>query len=371
VKALWIMVPFGIAAGALDWPAELIFLFNLAAIVPVASSIASAIEDLSTHIGRISSGVLRAALGNPVELIIGIVALLQRQLPIVQSVLIGSILCHSLLILGASILFAGYDKNVLEFDRTVTNIMSSLMTVVSVSLTIPTFMSFTALPSDTTLSHDLLIVSHITAVILFGLFFVYLRFHLNTHASLFQDHPVAQPSTREDDRNAQDEGLSPHPSRDHVIASLALAISTLCLVLCASYLVGSIDRLALTMGVSKAFLGLVIIPAVGNLAKYIGIVAASRQQIDWSIRELIGGVLQITLLIFPVVVISGWMLAQPMTLDFDMFQTTVFFVAIMVMTYIIQDGRTNYFEGAVLMGTYIVIAVALYVRPDQEHAIAV
>jgi len=249
--------------------------------------------------------------------------------------------------------------------------MSSLMTVVSVSLTIPTFMSFTALPSDTTLSQDLLIVSHLTAVILFGLFFVYLRFHLNTHASLFQNHPVAQPSTREGDCDAQDEGLSPHPSRDPVIASLALAISTLCLVLCASSLVGSIDRLALTMGVSKAFLGLVIIPAVGNLAKYIGIVAASRQQIDWSIRELIGAVLQITLLIFPVVVILGWMLAQPMTLDFDMFQTTVFFVAIMVMTYIIQDGRTNYFEGAVLMGTYIVIAVALYVRPDQEHVITV
>jgi hypothetical protein len=70
VKALWVMVPIGLVAGALDWPAELVFLFNLAAIVPLASSIASAIEDLSTHTGRITSGVLKAALGNAVELIV-------------------------------------------------------------------------------------------------------------------------------------------------------------------------------------------------------------------------------------------------------------------------------------------------------------
>ena len=222
------------------------------------------------------------------------------------------------------------------------------MTVVSVALTIPTFMTFTALPSDTTLSHDLLVVSHITALILFGLFFVYLNFQLNSHASLFHAHPT-QPSPREGDRNAQDERLSPPPSRDSAIASLALIISTLCLVLCASYLVGSIDRS--TMGVSKAFLGLVIIPMVGNLANYIGIIDGSRQRIDWSIRELIGSILQITLLIFPLVVILGWILEEPMALNFDLFQTAVFFVAIIVMTYIIQDGRTNYFEGAVLMGT--------------------
>ncbi|KAL1964512.1 hypothetical protein VTN77DRAFT_6938 [Rasamsonia byssochlamydoides] len=374
---LLVFVPVGLTAGALGWADEAVFFLNLLAIIPLAYWIALLIGDVSAKTGQVPSGLLKATLGNTVEMAVGIIALRQGRVRIVQSTLVGSILCYSLLVLGSSILFASYNIEKLQFDQLLIGIMSSLMMVVSISLIIPAIMAYTSSssssPESGTTEKDMLVLSHGTAIILFILFIIYLRFHHKTHACLFQNAPSDGPVPANGDSHevAEDE---PAPTRRRFwTAGSILLASTLCVFRCASYLVDSIDGSAKALNVSTAFVSLVLIPAVGNAAKYAALVAISRrQQIDVVIRAIIGSILHITLLITPLLVLLGWIIQQPMTLDFDSFVAIVAFTAIMVMIYLIQDGQTNYFEGAMLMGTYVIIAVAFCMRPDiQSHAVTV
>ncbi|KAL1979924.1 hypothetical protein VTN96DRAFT_4990 [Rasamsonia emersonii] len=369
VNSLLVFVPVGLAAGALGWADQAVFLLNLLAIVPLAYWIALLLGDVAAQTGQVPAGLLKATLGNTVELAVGIIALRQGRIRIVQSTLVGSVLCYSLLVLGSSILFASYNVEKLVFDQLLTGIMSSLMIVVSIALIIPAIMSFTSSSESVTTDRDMLTMSHGTAIILFILFVVYLRFQHKTHACLFQNVPGDGSSGNSHDV-AEDE--PPAPTRRRLWAAGGILIASILSIFgCASYLIDSIDGSAKALHVSPAFLGLVLIPLAGNAAKYAALIAISRQrQIDVVIRTVIGTILHVTLLITPLLVLLGWILQQPMTLDFDSFVAIVFFTAIMVMIYLIQDGQTNYFEGAMLMGTYVIIAVAFCMRPDvPAHAV--
>jgi Ca2+:H+ antiporter len=229
--------------------------------------------------------------------------------------------------------------------------MSSLMMVSSVSLLVPTTMSPLD-PSDITaeaaMGNDILIVSRSTAIILLALFIVYLHFQLKTHRVLFLD-PSDTPGTPSQERINR---LAPEEMQRATLSSwaaLGVLIATICgTIWCAFYLVNSINGLAKSLNISRTFIGLVLIPTMGNIAKFATSIG---NKIDLTIRATIGSALQITLLIAPSLVLLGWIIDQPMILRFDVFEAAVFLLAIMVVNYIIQDGKTNYFEGFMLMGT--------------------
>lgn len=236
--------------------------------------------------------------------------------------------------------------------------------VASVSLIVPTTMSPALLPSDSLVAYsdnDISIISRSIAIVLFILFFIYLYFQLKTHQSLFLD-PLDDGSITNGERGnrnvAEEEQmttLGPWP------AFFVLITTIFCVIRCASYLVDSIDGLSKALQIGKTFIGLVLIPTIGNTAKFATIVATSmKDRLDFTIRAIIGSVLQIALFITPFLVLLGWILEQPMILNFDIFEATVFFLAIMVVNYIIQDGKTNYFEGFMLMGTCVNLFSNLY-----------
>jgi Ca2+:H+ antiporter len=229
--------------------------------------------------------------------------------------------------------------------------MSSLMMVTAVSLLVPTTMSPLG-PSDDTseadMENDILIVSRSTAIILLALFIVYLYFQLNTHRLLFLD-PLDTPSTPSQERINRPAAEEEQRATLSPWTALGVLIATVfCTIWCASYLVNSIDGLAKSLNIGKTFIGLVLIPTMGNIAKFA---TSMGNKMDFTIRAIIGSVLQITLLIAPFLVLLGWIIDQPMILSFDVFEAAVFLLAIMVVNYIIQDGKTNYFEGFMLMGT--------------------
>jgi Ca2+:H+ antiporter len=230
--------------------------------------------------------------------------------------------------------------------------MSSLMMVSSVSLLVPTTMSPLD-PSDNApeaVGNDILIVSRSTAIILLALFIVYLYFQLKTHGYLFLDpsDTPGTPSQESINRLAPEEmqraTLSPWAALGVLIAT------TCCTIWCASYLINSINGSAMSLNISRTFIGLVLIPTMGNIAKFATSIGT---KIDLTIRAIIGSALQITLLIAPSLVLLGWIIDidPPMILKFDVFEAAVFLLTIMVVNYIIQDGKTNYFSGFMLMGT--------------------
>jgi Ca2+:H+ antiporter len=98
VNILLVFLPLGIIAGALNWNAVLVFVFNFLAIMPLASLLSFATEELSKKVGQTIGGLLNATFGNATELIVSIAALRQGQIPLVQASMLGSILSNLLLV---------------------------------------------------------------------------------------------------------------------------------------------------------------------------------------------------------------------------------------------------------------------------------
>ena len=288
--------------------------------------------------------------------------------------MLGSILSNILLVLGCCFL-AGGIKNTgspnkiatdieQKFNTTAAGTMSSLMIVAAASLIIPAAL-YAVLPGSAK-DNDaaMLILSHGTAIIMLLLYVLYLGFQLRTHASLFtDDHKKKNPNSANGANNAPEEGpaAASAPSSDDDddddepppmspwAAGIVLLLTTVAVSICAEYLVDSIDSLVETAHISKTFVGLVLIPIVGNAAEHVtAIVVALKDKMDLAMGVAVGSSLQIALLVTPFLVILGWIIDQPMTLHFQTFETVVFFLSVLVVTYVIQDGRSNYLEGAMV-----------------------
>jgi Ca2+:H+ antiporter len=135
-------------------------------------------------------------------------------------------------------------------------------------------------------------------------------------------------------------------------SSIVLLLATIGVSFCSDSLVDSIDGVVEVLHISRAFIGLIIVPIIGNAGELTTTVsAAMKNNLDLSIGIIVGSTLQIALFVTPLMVVLGWIVHQPMTLQFDTFETTVFSLSVIVVNYLIQDGRTNYFAGALLLGT--------------------
>ncbi|CZR56963.1 probable calcium/proton exchanger [Phialocephala subalpina] len=365
VNILLVFVPLGIVAGAMGWNPTVVFVLNFFAIVPLAAVLSFATEEISMKLGQTMGGLLNATFGNAVELIVSIVALREGQIRIVQSSMLGSILSNILLVLGCCFLAGGIHNtrtgtaNGIEqdFNSTVASTMSSLMTVAAASLIIPATLYAALTKSQEDSEANILILSHGTAIILLILYVLYLIFQLRTHATLFDAENAAEGEDGEADEEPQ---LSPWA------AAGVLVVVTIAVAVCAEFLVDSIDSLVETAHISKTFIGLILLPIVGNAAEHVtAVVVAVKDKMDLAMGVAIGSSMQIALLVTPFLVILGWIIGQPMTLHFQTFETVVFFLSVLVVTYVIQDGKSNYLEGAMLLGLYIIIALAFLVYPDD------
>ncbi|KAI9822085.1 MAG: hypothetical protein M1826_000545 [Phylliscum demangeonii] len=424
INLLLVFIPLGILAGVLDWPATAVFVLNSLAIVPLASLMGFATEELSAKAGQTIGGLLNATFGNAVELIVSIVALKDNEIRIVQTSMLGSILSNILLVLGCCFYFGGLKYPTQKFGSTMASTMSSMMAVASVSLVIPA-MLFGVLhrskSADTTAS--IMLLSRGTSIVLLVLYVMYLWFQLRSHPHLFDEQPTtkagdqgarnaapgpgnessrdAAPRPDDDeeghqqqrptapespsaaakrtptaaagptDEEAQQPSTAPESSPPAAqltptAAAIVLLLVTVAISFCADYLVGSIGEIVRTTGISKTFIGLIVLPLVANAAEHVtAIVVSRRDKMDLAIGIAIGSSLQIALSVTPFLVILGWIIDRPMTLHFAPFETMVFFLSVIVVNYLIQDGESNYLEGAMLLGTYIIIALAFYVYPDD------
>lgn len=87
---------------------------------------------------------------------------------------------------------------------------------------------------------------------------------------------------------------------------------------------------------------------------------ALKGKMDLAIAIAIGSSHQIALFVMPLIVILGWMLhVDNMDLDLGRFQILVIFVAVVLVNTIIQDGKSNAFEGVMLVALYSFIAVTV------------
>jgi Ca2+:H+ antiporter len=403
VNWLLFFVPLGIIAEKLKLNSSIIFLTNFFAIIPLASLLAFATEELGESLHNDSlAGLLNATFGNAVEVIVSIIALSQNQVTIVQASMLGSILSNLLLVLGTCFIVGGLKFKEQFFNQTAAQTMASLLAVSVMALLLPAAF-YLSLPKDSNhLSEKILDLSRGTSIILLLVYTLYMIFQLKTHTYLFSeneltinndlennnnnneiiDQPEEQPFYGEnDEQHSLHRRLSlsiinrPKSVYDldltnefHLSATSALAVlflSTVFVSICADYLVGTIDEIVESSGLSKTFIGLIIIPIVGNAAEHVtAIFVAYRNKMDLAIGVAIGSSLQIALFVTPLLVLIGWVMNVEMSLYFSIYETAVIFVAVFITNSLILDGSSNWLEGTMLVATYFIIAISFFLFPD-------
>jgi Ca2+:H+ antiporter len=210
----------------------------------------------------------------------------------------------------------------------------------SASLIIPAALSAALTDSKVNSKLTILELSRGTSIILLILYVLYLFFQLKTHSQIFDEEQ------QDSDDPEEPRILSP------ISAGVALLLVTLLVAVCAEYLVDSIESVVESTGMSRTFIGLILLPIVGNAAEHVtACIVAAKGKMDLAIGVAIGSSLQIALFVTPSLVILGWIIGQDMSLKFQGFETVVFFISVLVVNYLIQDGKSNYLEGAMCIGT--------------------
>ncbi|CAG8584931.1 10515_t:CDS:2 [Acaulospora morrowiae] len=339
LNILLILLPFGIASHYLRFDDTIIFSINFLAIIPLAKLLELATEGVSRRVGQAFGGLLNATFGNAIELIVSIIALAHGELRIVQASILGSIISNLLLVLGFCFLIGGFYHREQKFDQTVAQTSSSLMALACIGLIIPA-------------AFNVLDLSRGTAIVLLIVYILYLCFQLGTHANLYAD----------ENKEADSSDDIPMSLKQSIFM---LAFVTLFVTFSAEYLVGSLEGLVEHSGISKTFVGFILLPIVGNAAEHVTAVsAAKKDKMKLAISVAVGSSMQIALFVTPFLVLLGWAIGQPMSLYFHTFETVLLFISVFITSYLIQDGESNWLEGAMLLATYTIISVAFFLYPD-------
>jgi Ca2+:H+ antiporter len=378
LNLLLLLVPVATAAHYLQWDAPLRFGFSFIAIVPLAKLLGDATEQMSLSVGQTLAGLLNATFGNAVEIIVGITALLQGEVRIVQTSMLGSVLSNILLVLGCSFLAGGIYNHESEFQVTAAQTSASLMTLACITLVIPAAYhsakhaiapgngNLVALTDDPLLSDldddaqkGLLIISRGTAILLLGVYIAYLIFQLKTHAHLF----ISKRKDHEARGGENIQEVEEEPAQMSVVAaSVGLLVVTITTSFVADFLVASIEETATRYNIPKSFIGLILLPIVANAAEHVTSVwMAMKDKMELTIGICIGSSIQIATFVVPLLVVIGWITGHELTLFFADFETVTFFVSVLLVNLLIQDGKSNYMEGLMLITLYLVIALAFWV----------
>jgi Ca2+:H+ antiporter len=337
-------VPVSIVLGyILHAPAVWVFFTACLGVLPLAGYMGEATEHLAHRTGPTIGGLLNATFGNAAELIIAIVALRAGLVDLVKASITGSILGNLLLILGLALVAGGLGRSELRFNRTSVGASAGMLALSVVALVFPAL--FHSVHPEAAARVSELHMSEAVAAILIATYGASLLFTLRTHRFLLggEAHPMEGPawSVRK--------------------AVLILAGATVGVAVESELLVHAATEATQTLGVSTMFLGLIVIPIIGNAAEHAAAVMLSRKgQIELGLQIAMGSSTQIALLVAPLLVFAGVLLGTDMNLVFQPFEVVALAMATLVTAIITLDGESHWFEGVQLLAVYALVAVGAF-----------
>jgi Ca2+:H+ antiporter len=318
----------------------LVFIAACLAIVPLAALISTATEHLAERTGPMFGALLNAAFGNATEVIVAIAALNAGYIELVKASLIGSILSNLLLILGLALLTGGLRQPILRFNRIAAGMSAAMLALAVAALMLPSLLHGTAADAH------IMELSQVVAAILAFTYVASLVFTLRTHKRVF----AAVGQTILDTR--------PWSARNAVVV---LAMATAIVAVESQLLVDTIVPVTQSLHLTQAFLGLIVIPIVGNAAEHAtAIVAARKGKTELALQIALGSSTQVALLVAPLLVLIGAFVGQGMDLAFPAFQVGALGVSVVVAAFITPDGESHWLEGVQLLALYAMIAAAAW-----------
>jgi Ca2+:H+ antiporter len=326
-----------------------VFLAAGVALLPLATLIVHATEELAARTGPAVGGLLNATFGNLPELIISFVALRAGLLEMVRASLIGALLANLLLALGLGFVLGGRRRHVQEFNPLAARTYGSIMMLAALSMVGPA--SFHQFLSDRAPAHAMALDTGV-CVVLLALYALYLVFMLRTHPDFFRVIKGAEES---------------HEARWSAgRAGATLVAASLGAAWMSEVLVGAAEETGHALGMSATFIGIVLLAILGGAAELGAAIAMARKdKMDLSVGIAMGSSIQIALFVTPVLVLASRFVGpERLTLSFTRAEIGTLFFGVLIGVIVVGDGRANWFKGAQLVGFYLIVAALFYLLPE-------
>lgn len=343
LNVLLLFVPIAIFAEIGHWNPVIIFLAAALAVVPLSGLLGDATEELAGRTGPRIGALLNATLGNAAELIITILALREGLYDLVRASITGSIIGNLLLVAGASLIVGGLKHGTQQFSRKDAGLNATLLILAAMVLVVPSLFSIAIEPARANIDN----ISIITAGVIIVLYVLSLVFGFTAK--------YAESVTRE-------AAHVPHMSMRAAV--IILVVSTLFIAGMSEVLVSAVGPMVTQIGISELFVGVILVPIIGNVAEHVvAIEVAAKNKMDLSMGIAVGSSLQIALFVAPLLVFISLLFGRTLDLEFTGFEIIALLASCFIAAQVSIDGETNWLEGVMLVGLYVIIAVAFFFVP--------
>ncbi|EHJ00058.1 calcium/proton antiporter, CaCA family [Clostridium sp. DL-VIII] len=343
LKYMLIFIPISFIAEFMHASPSIMFVLAAFSIIPLAGLMGEGTEEISFYSGPKIGGFLNGTFGNATELIISFFALKQGLFEVVKSSVAGAVIGNVLLVLGASMLAGGLKHKTQKFNKKVVEVSASMLLFAVVGLCIPALFTHTVDPSLLNTRYEGL--SIVVAIIMITIYILSLIFSFFTHKDIYIVN--------------SEEETSANWSLKKAI--LILIISTVLIAIESEFLVSGIEDITKSLGLSEFFVGIIIIPIIGNAAEHsTGVVMALKNKMDVALEIAIGSSLQIILFVAPVLIFIS-LLFTPMSIIFNEFELIALIVAVLIVNRVSNDGESNWLEGVQLLAVYLIVAASFFI----------
>jgi Ca2+:H+ antiporter len=345
---LLVFVPAVLVAESLRPTAHVaLFLLSVLAIVPLAGLLSRATESVASKTGDAVGGLLNATLGNLTEMVIAVTALRAGMLDLVRASITGAVVTNSLFMLGGAFLLGGLRHRVQEFNRANARMQAGMLLLAMTALLIPSAVVKIDLLDTPSFTQPLSLSLCVILLVVYGLSML---FSLKTHREVFASAGGGE----------HDETPWPLP-----VALGVLAIVTVGIALVSEIFVGSVQEAATTFGMSRAFVGFIIVSLVGAAAEMAAAFSGARKnRLDLSVGIALGSSTQIALFVAPVLVFASYFAAPtPMDLSFAGGQVLMVILTSLVVSFVVAGGRSAWYLGVQLLALYAIFGVTLFLAP--------
>jgi len=364
-----VFIPLCVLSEYLHWGHSPTFIFSLLAMLPLAERLGFCTEELSEHVNDTVAGLMNASMGNAPELIISLFALADGKISLVKQSLIGSILSNILFVMGCALLAGGVYKHVQSFNNVLSSQNAVILLLCMMTCFLPTVMTSTGVGFK---AESSLLTARILSLLLLSMYISYLVFQLNTHAELFEDPPeeeeevAAEGEVKEGEVKEGEvkEGEEAEGEEHEEHMSLFGSLFGLCLVAAivawmSEILVQSIEGACADWGIADAFVNTMLVPVAGNAAEHMSaIIFAAKDRLDLGLGICIGSSVQIFAFVLPLCVVVGWIIDMPLTLDLGPFEFGLLFITVLIGSFTLINGSSNWLAGVFHIFAYVVLCVA-------------
>ena len=342
LRYMLVFIPISIVAKFLNASGTVMFILACLSIIPLAGLIGEGTEEISFYSGPKIGGLLNGTFGNATELIISFFALKEGLFEVVKSSIAGAVIGNILLVIGASMLAGGLKYKTQKFNQKVSEVSSTMLLFAVIGLCIPAIFTHTVPSRLLNTRYEGL--SLFVAVVMIIIYALSLFFSFNTHKHIYNEE--------------ESEGTAKWSLKK---AIAILVVSTVLIAIESEFLVNGIEPITESLGWSQFFVGIILIPVIGNAAEHTtAIVMARKDKMDVALEIAVGSSLQIILFVAPVLIFLS-LLFKPMSIVFNPFELIALIASVLIANRVSHDGESNWLEGVQLLAVYLIIAASFFI----------